>query len=118
MLLADLLRRVARRPVGRGRYALPVFIIVAVLGVLAVHTLEAWFWAAVYLALGEFPTLEEALYFSVVTATTLGYGELVLSERWRLLSTFEAMGGLILFAVSAAFLVALLKRFLDPDAAG
>ena len=49
----------------------------------------------VYLALGEFRALETALYSSVVTATTLGYGELVLSERWRLLSTFEAMGGLM-----------------------
>ena len=89
---------------------------IAVLGLLAIHTLEAWCWAVVYLAFGEFRTLEAALYFSVVTATTLGYGELVLSERWRRLSTFEAMGGLMLFGVSAVYLVALLKCFLDRDA--
>ena len=49
----------------------------------------------------------------MVTSTTLGYGDMVLSERWRLLSTFEAMGGLILFAVSAAYLLALMRRVLD-----
>ena len=114
-LLSGLLRRLATRPPGRGTHGPAVLLTVAVLALLAMHTLEAWCWAAIYLALGEFPTLEEALYFSVVTATTLGYGELVLGARWRLLSTFEAMGGLLLFAVSAAYLVAVLRHFLDPD---
>lgn len=115
-LLSDLLKRLAaaRRP-GRATHTAALLLIVAILALLAMHTLEAWCWAVVYLALGEFPTLEEALYFSVVTATTLGYGELVLGARWRLLSTFEAMGGLLLFAVSAAYLLAVLRRFLDPD---
>ena len=61
--------------------------------------------------------MKDALYFSVVTSTTLGYGDMLLSERWRLLSTFEAMGGLILFGVSTAYLLALLRRFLDSDGA-
>ena len=69
----------------------------------------------VYLALGEFRALETALYFSVVTATTLGYGELVLSERWRLLSTFEAMGGLMLVGVSAAYVTLSVHRDADSD---
>ena len=116
-LLSGLLRCLAGRPLGQGSHALARFLVIAVLALVAIHTLEAWCWAVVYLALGEFRTLENALYFSVVTATTLGYGDLVLSERWRLLSTFEAMGGLMLFGVSAAYLVALLKRFLDPDGA-
>ena len=117
MFLSGLLRRLAGGPPGQGHHALAEFLVITVLALLAIHTVEAWCWDVFYLALGEFPTLESALYFSVVTATTLGYGELVLSERWRLLSTFEAMGGLVLFAVSAAYLVALLKRFLDPDGA-
>ncbi|MCY4599630.1 MAG: HNH endonuclease [Acidobacteria bacterium] len=48
------------------------------------------------------------------TVSTVGNAELVLSQRWRLLSTFDAMSGLVLFAASAAYLAALLKRFLDP----
>lgn len=82
----------------------------AVFGIIAVHTIEIWVWASIYLYLGEFSNLESALYFSAVTSTTLGYGDLTLSDQWRLLGTFEAMGGLILFGVSTAFLLALFNR--------
>jgi voltage-gated potassium channel Kch len=81
-----------------------------VLVVIGVHTVEAWSWAALYLYLGEFSDLQHALYFSVVTATTLGYGDVTLSPDWQILSTFEAMGGLILFGVSTAFLLELMRR--------
>ena len=111
--LSRLLKRLARRRQGRGPRAPWWLVAVGALAVLAIHTIEAWCWGFVYLTLGEFESMEEALYFSVVTSTTLGYGDMVLSERWRLLSTFEAMGGLILFAVSAAYLLALMRRVLD-----
>lgn len=61
--------------------------------IIGVHTSEAWFWAYIYLALGEFTSIHDALYFSVATSTTLGYGDVVLSGQWRLLGSFEAMGG-------------------------
>ena len=73
--------------------------------IIGIHTIEAWTWAIIYLRLGEFKDLSKALYFSVVTCTALGYGDITLSERWRLLSTFEAMGGLLLFGASTAFLI-------------
>lgn len=76
-----------------------------VLIIIGIHTVEAWAWAFIYLELGEFEELSKALYFSVVTCKALGYGDITLSERWRLLSTFEAMGGLLLFGTSTAFLV-------------
>ena len=63
-----------------------------------------------YYFLDEFNEIEEALYFSVVTITTLGYGDITLSEQWRLLGTFEAMGGLILFGVSVAFMMEVVRR--------
>ena len=53
------------------------------------------------------------MYFSAVTVTTLGYGDIVLGGQWRLLSTFEAMSGLLLFAVSAAYLMAVLRGFFE-----
>jgi voltage-gated potassium channel len=86
-----------------------------VLIVIGVHTVEAWSWAALYLYLGEFSDLQHALYFSVVTATTLGYGDVTLAPQWHLLSTFEAMGGLILFGVSTAFLLELMRHLLKED---
>ena len=117
LFLSQLLKRLAKRSPEQGPLALWWFLTVAVLAILGIHTVEAWCWGAVCLALGEFATMEDALYFSVVTSTTLGYGDMLLSERWRLLSTFEAMGGLILFAVGTAYLLALLRRFLDSDGA-
>jgi len=73
--------------------------------ILMIHTIEAWLWACLYWFLGEFSDFGQALYFSVVTSTTLGYGDVTLSEQWQLLGSCEAMGGLILFAVSTAFLI-------------
>lgn len=81
----------------------------AVFMIIGIHTIEAWAWAFLYLRLGEFKDLSKALYFSVVTCTALGYGDITLSERWRLLSTFEAMGGLLLFGASTAFLIGFMQ---------
>lgn len=87
------------------------FLSISVLFIVVVHTVEAWGWAAIYYALGEFTEFNQSLYFSVVTATSLGYGDIVLSDRWQLLSTFEAMGGLILFGVTVTFFL----RFCGPS---
>ena len=90
-------------------------IIICIFGVILIHVVEAWIWAAIYMMLGEFDSISDALYFSLVTATTLGYGDLTLSPEWRLLSTFEAMGGLILFGASTAFLMTFMRFLLNAD---
>lgn len=84
-----------------------------VFSVLFLHVVEAWAWAGVYMILGEFDTIERALYFSIVTSTTLGYGDITLSEQWQLLSTFEAMGGLILFGATTAFLLGIMGEMFE-----
>jgi hypothetical protein len=84
---------------------------IAVLGLIAIHTVSTWAWAIVYLAVGEFTELSKALYFSIVTSTTLGYGDITVSERWQLLAGFEAMGGLILFGASTAFLIGAVRTW-------
>ena len=104
--ISALMTRVAQHSV-LGVTAILSSVVVYLIGI---HTLEIWLWAAVYLAIGEFSVYEDALYFSAVTATTLGYGDIVLSEQWRLLATFEAMGGLVLFGVSTAYLIALMRN--------
>ncbi len=65
----------------------------------------AWVWAAVFLLLEVFHELEPAVYFSVVTMTTLGYGDIILDAKWRLLSGLTAVNGLIIFGLTTAFLV-------------
>ncbi len=114
VLLSRALPNISNAVMRKGRHINSVTVLlVTVLAIVAIHTLEAWGWAVVYLALDEFNHLQDALYFSVVTATTLGYGDLTLSAQWQLLSSFEAMGGLILFGASTAFLLAVMKHAFD-----
>jgi hypothetical protein len=55
-------------------------------------------------------TFEEAIYFSFVTFTTLGYGDITLPEIWRILSGFEALNGVLLIGWSTAMLFAVVQR--------
>lgn len=64
--------------------------------------IEVWTWATLYLVLGAIGTIEKAVYFSTVTFTTLGFGDVTLDEEWRLLSAFEAANGLLMFGWSTA----------------
>lgn len=77
------------------------------------HIFEVAVWAVAYLllpGLKSISTFEQALYFSTVTFTSLGYGDVVIIEPWRLLSGIQAMTGLLLFGWSTALLFAILKR--------
>jgi len=82
---------------------------------LALQVVEVGLWAVTYLMIpkvGELRTFEEAVYFSTVTFTTLGYGDLTLSGHWRLLSGMEAMNGILLMGWSTAMLFAVVQRLL------
>lgn len=63
-------------------------------------------WALLFLLLGEFGNFATALYHSGVNFVTLGYGDIVLSERWRLLGPLEAANGILMFGVSTAAMTA------------
>lgn len=95
-----------------------------VLGVFVAHILEICIWAAFYyfkLSATEIPTPEAAVYFSTSSFTTVGFGDLVLSEKWRLISGFEAIDGMILFGWSTAFIFTVVRHVygqIYPGAAG
>ena len=91
------------------------WVVITILVMFVVALLEALVWAGAYLALGAVKGLEQALYFSVVTFTTLGYGEIVLDERWRLLASFEAANGIIMFGWSTAIVMAVVHRVYLAD---
>src|SRR5436190_7342274 len=63
-------------------------------------------WAVLFLALGEFSDFATALYHSAVNFSTLGYGDVVMSPRWRLLGPVEAANGILMFGVSSAVMTA------------
>ncbi len=71
---------------------------------------EVLIWACTYLALSASEGLEQAVYFSMVTFTTLGYGDVLLDERWRLLASFEAANGIIMFGWTTAIVIAAVQR--------
>jgi len=76
-----------------------------------VSVLEVSVWAVTYLSLNAIEGFERALYFSMVTFTTLGYGDVVLAEQWRLLGSFEAANGIIMFGWTTAIVIAVVQRF-------
>lgn len=90
-----------------GKHWKIITVIMAVMGMLIALIIEMWLWAMCYLWVNEpsLTTLEAALYFSASTFTTLGYGDIVLSPEWRLLGSFEATNGLLLFGWTTAFLL-------------
>ena len=72
--------------------------------------IEVVIWAMGYLALGAMEAREEAVYFSMVTYTTLGYGDITLNEQWRMLSSIEAANGIIMFGWTTAVVIAVVQR--------
>jgi hypothetical protein len=76
------------------------------------HLIEIALWAIVFLWCGEMATFETAFYWSAENYTALGYGDIVLPERWRLLGPLEAINGLLLFGLSTAVMFAVLSRLI------
>ncbi|GAB3277949.1 two pore domain potassium channel family protein [Parahaliea aestuarii] len=78
-------------------------------------------WAVLFYLLGEFDTLQLALYHSGVNFATLGYGDIVMSEQHRILGPLEAIHGALMIGVSTAALSRAFGETLrvktSPDAA-
>ncbi len=79
-----------------------------------VSVVEVLLWAVTYLAVNAIESFEEAFYFSMVTFTTLGYGDIVLRGTWRLLASFEAATGIIMFGWTAAIVFAAVQIIYFP----
>ncbi len=79
-----------------------------------IHTFHSLVWAFCYYIIPEtasqFSSLSEAVYFSMVTFTTLGYGDISLSTEWRLLSGLEAINGIMLIGWSTAMMFSLIQN--------
>jgi len=82
----------------------------ASIGLIAIHTVEIWIYAGIYLALGAFSSFEEALYFSTVSYASVGYGDLLLPLKWRIFGAIEGPVGIMMLGWSTAFLVSLLTQ--------
>jgi hypothetical protein len=73
------------------------------------HIAETGIWAGFYYWRELFPDFETSLYFSLGSYTTIGYGDVVLPQRWRMLGGIEGLSGVLLCGLSAAFVFALVN---------
>jgi hypothetical protein len=103
--------RAAERPLGPKPWRaiflqFSILMIVLMLG----NIVQVAFWALLYIALGAFEDFETAVYFSGVTFTSLGYGDVVLSGRMRLLAPLQAANGLMMFGITTAVFIAAVQH--------
>ena len=93
---------------------LKLLIVVACWTVL-IHLVEIAVWAVLYAVGGGMPDLQTALYFSAVTYTTTGYGDLVLPEQWRMVGGVEALTGILMCGWSTGFFFAIFNQIFIRD---
>jgi hypothetical protein len=86
---------------------------IVVIGLLlaALHGIESGIWAAAYLWLGALDSPIDALLYSVDSMSTRGASGLTLEQHWRMMGALEAVNGMLLFGVSAAYIFAVMQAF-------
>jgi voltage-gated potassium channel Kch len=83
------------------------------LALLVLHIVEAMLWALLYMVLPAHAGLNnfhDAVYFSMITFTTLGYGDVTLNEPWQVLAGAEGMVGIVVFGLTTALLYAVIQK--------
>jgi len=77
-----------------------------------IHAAEVSVWGVFYLWQGCLPDAESAFYFSGITYTTVGYGDLVLPTQWRMFGPIEAMAGTLMSGLSTGLFFAVVSRWI------
>lgn len=93
-----------------GFWAVVRMVVVLAASLVVIHLTEIAAWGVAYAWHGCFPDLETSIYFSGVTYTTVGYGELVLPKPWRVLAPVEALTGILMCGVSTGLFFAIVQR--------
>ena len=84
-----------------------------IISIVVLHLIQIGLWATVYWRAGELPTVETAVYLSLATYTTIGFGDVVLGPGWRVLTGIEGLTGLLLVGWSTAFAFAVVNRMYE-----
>ncbi|HUJ81379.1 MAG TPA: potassium channel family protein [Candidatus Acidoferrales bacterium] len=91
-----------------------VLVVKSTIAIIILHGLVILLWASFY-RLQCFPSWELAFYFSSSSYATVGYGDVTLPSRWRLLGPLESMAGVLMCGVSVCLLFATITRLVDRD---
>jgi hypothetical protein len=109
--------RVAHATWARSANRFPSLLLIAVMIptvtiFMVAHALEVFVWSAAYSIVGAAPAGADLVYFAFVNYTTLGYGDVLPLEHWRLLGPITAMNGMLMFGWSTAVIFEVLRRTL------
>jgi hypothetical protein len=111
------LRWARRRPYSAQQFWRWTWLFISLAGwMILLHLGEITVWALLYFWTEAMADLQSALYFSAVTYTTTGYGDLVLPEEWRLVGGVEALTGILMCGWSTGFFFAVVNRMYEAHA--
>ena len=113
MLLIRVAQIASERSKAQASQHLVLVMIPTVLVLMITHALEVVVWGIAYWLVDAAPVGTDRVYFAFVNYTTLGYGDVVPVERWRLIGPITAMNGVLLFGWSTAVIFEVLRRALD-----
>jgi len=91
-------------------YRQQLLLVRIVIALFFLHLIEAAVWAAFFCLSGAMPNFHIAYYFSICSYTTVGYGDVVLTDQWRLLGGFEACIGVLMLGWSTGIIIAFIAR--------
>jgi len=109
LLILVAIRYYSRRArlVGDRSYLHSLIVINGVMVLMVIGNLvQVGIWAVLFQLLGEFEQFDNAYYHAMVNFSTLGYGDIVMSEAHRLLGPLQAINGVLMIGVSTAILMA------------
>jgi hypothetical protein len=90
-------------------------LLVSMLAMMAGNFVQITLWGILFLALGEFKELYEAIYHSAVNFASLGYGDIVMSNNRKLLGPLEAVNGVIMLGMTSAALMVILQQVIKDQ---
>jgi hypothetical protein len=91
---------------GFNTYVISVVLLILFAGNMA----QVAIWATLFIYLGEFTDFMTAFYHSLVNFASLGYGDIVMSEEWRLLGAIEASNGVLMLGLTSGTMFAVMSR--------
>jgi len=114
LMIRYVISMIADRHRHTNSFSFDALVLISVLLMLFVgHLAQIAIWAMLFVQLGEFGSYQAAFYHSAVNFTSLGYGDIVMSESWRLLGALEAANGVLMFGLSAGTIFAVMARLFD-----
>ena len=104
-----ILRHLAVTQVNRRMRHHAILLILVFFVIIVLHLIETALWASFYYWQSLFADFETSLYFSLTSYTTIGFGDVVLPQKWRLLGAIEGISGVLLCGLSTAFIFAVVN---------